>query len=159
MSSFFRSFFPDFYFFFFNIFFKEVLCMKLPYHQKKLLQECAALGGCVTGEAKLTKGYDLPAKYIIHTVGPVYSAYAKEDAKKLLISCYNKSLSLAFLNNLRKIAFPLISAGVYGYPKKEALEVAIETITQFNQDLDVTLILFDKEAYSIVCNNFSEFCI
>ena len=89
----------------------------------------------------------------------MYSAYAKEDAKKLLISCYNKSLSLAFLNNLRKIAFPLISAGVYGYPKKEALEVAIETITQFNQDLDVTLILFDKEAYSIVCNNFSEFCI
>ena len=83
-----------------------------------LLEECRGLHGCRTGEAKLTKGYRLPAKYVIHTVGPIYSG-SPEDAA-LLANCYRNSLTLARENNIRTIAFPAISTGVYGYPLREA---------------------------------------
>ena len=97
----------------------------------KLLEECRTLGGCKTGEAKLTAGYNLPAKYIIHTVGPVYSG-SPEDAR-LLRSCYWNSLELARQNDIHSIAFPAISTGVYGYPLKEAAEVALRTINNWMQ--------------------------
>lgn len=92
----------------------------------KLLEECKKLNGCNTGEAKITKGYNLPAKFVIHTVGPIYG---KE--KKLLSSCYKNCLILAKKHKIKTIAFPAISTGVYDYPKKEAAEIAIATIKNF----------------------------
>ncbi|NIA06933.1 MAG: O-acetyl-ADP-ribose deacetylase [Actinobacteria bacterium] len=94
----------------------------------ELLAECRRLGGCPTGQAKMTKGYKLPAKHVIHTVGPVYHG-KKEDAE-LLAACYRNSLALAGENNLASIAFPAISTGVYGYPLEEATPIAIETTLQ-----------------------------
>lgn len=119
----------------------------------ELLKECMGLHGCKTGEAKITKGYNLPAKYVIHTVGPIYLD-GKHNEEKLLTDCYYNSLTLAKENNIKTIAFPLISAGVYGYPKKEAISVAVKTIKKFgedNQDYDikVTLVLFEKDAYDL----------
>lgn len=81
----------------------------------ELLAECRTLGGCRTGEAKITKGYKLPARFVIHTVGPIYYEHSPAEAEALLISCYEKSLNLAKEKDLKTIAFPLISAGVYGY--------------------------------------------
>jgi len=95
----------------------------------QLLNECRRIGGCPTGEAKITKGYNLPAKYVIHTVGPVYSG-AVED-KKRLASCYGNSLRLAVENNITSIAFPAISCGVFGYPVKEACKIAVDTTCDF----------------------------
>lgn len=97
----------------------------------KLLEECRTLGGCETGEAKLTSGYNLPAKYIIHTVGPVYSG--SPDDARLLRSCYWNSLELARQNDIHSIAFPAISTGVYGYPLEEAANVALRTINNWMQ--------------------------
>lgn len=96
----------------------------------KLLEECRSLGGCETGQAKITKGYNLPAKYVIHTVGPVYG---EEDGQeeKLLKSCYLNSLKLAREIGIKSIAFPAISTGVYGYPKDEASKIAMETVQEF----------------------------
>ncbi|MCX7589608.1 MAG: O-acetyl-ADP-ribose deacetylase, partial [Patescibacteria group bacterium] len=96
----------------------------------ELLEECKKLGGCQTGEAKITKGYNLPAKYVIHTVGPIFG---KENGKEaeLLVSCYRNSLFLAKKYKIKTIAFPSISTGVYGYPKKEAAEIVIKTIKEF----------------------------
>ena len=91
----------------------------------ELLAECRTLGGCPTGQAKMTMGYKLPAKHVIHTVGPVY--HGKEQDAELLASCYRNSLGLAGENNLESIAFPAISTGVYGYPLEEATPIAIET--------------------------------
>lgn len=91
----------------------------------ELLAECRTLGGCPTGQAKITKGYKLPAKYVIHTVGPVY--HGKEQDAELLAGCYRNSLRLAGENNLATIAFPAISTGVYRYPLEEATPIAIET--------------------------------
>ena len=90
-----------------------------------LLAQCRTLGGCPTGQAKITKGYNLPAKYVIHTVGPVYHG-KKEDAE-LLAGCYRNSLRLAGEHGLESIAFPAISTGVYGYPLEEATPIALET--------------------------------
>ena len=84
----------------------------------QLLEECRTLGGCPTGEARITKGYGLPARHVIHTVGPGYGA--KPEDSQLLTSCYENSLKLAVENNVKSIAFPAISCGVYGYPIKEA---------------------------------------
>ncbi len=96
----------------------------------ELLQECRTLGGCPTGEARLTRGHKLPAKYVIHTVGPVWHG-GKQGEAKLLASCYRESLSLAAAQNLASIAFPCISTGVYGYPPEQAVEVAIAAVRDF----------------------------
>ena len=96
---------------------------------RRLLEECITLGGCKTGQAKITKGYNLKARHVIHTVGPVYYEHDTAEAKQLLESCYKNSIELAQKNGCKSMAFPLISAGVYGYPKAEAIAVAVETIT------------------------------
>lgn len=95
----------------------------------ELLEECRTLGGCETGEAKITGGYRLPAKHVIHTVGPIYQGSA-EDAR-LLAGCYRNSLRLAADHELKTIAFPAISCGVYGYPIEEASQVALATTSEF----------------------------
>ncbi|MBR5933369.1 MAG: O-acetyl-ADP-ribose deacetylase [Treponema sp.] len=123
---------------------------------RRLLEECMTLGGCKTGDAKITKGYDLKAKHVIHTVGPVYYKQSKEQSRKLLESCYVNSIKAAKENKLKSMAFPLISAGVYGYPKKEALEVAISVIKKEAEDLDCVIVLFDIEAWEIAKKEFSE---
>jgi O-acetyl-ADP-ribose deacetylase len=92
---------------------------------KELLAECRMLDGCPTGEAKLTKGYQLPARHVIHTVGP---RYAMADRAALLASCYRKSLAIAREHGFEIVAFPAISTGVYGYPMREAAEIAVRTI-------------------------------
>lgn len=96
-----------------------------------LLTECRTLGGCSTGEARITGGYDLPARHVIHTVGPVYRDHDPDEARRLLASCYRESLRLAAAAGLRSVAFPGISTGVYGYPKEEACEVAVETVASW----------------------------
>ena len=115
----------------------------------ELLAECRTLHGCETGQAKITKGYNLKAKYVIHTVGPVYSG--SEDDPKLLRDCYINSLNLAKANGLHSIAFPAISTGVYGYPVKEAAEVSYKAVTDWlaeNSDygMDVLLACFNDKA-------------
>lgn len=96
----------------------------------ELLAECRTLGGCPTGQARLTKGYNLPAKFVIHTVGPIWHGGGKNEAS-LLASCYSESLKLASARELTSIAFPCISTGVYGYPAAQATEVAIEAVRDF----------------------------
>jgi O-acetyl-ADP-ribose deacetylase (regulator of RNase III) len=96
----------------------------------ELLQECSTLGGCPTGLARLSRGYKLPAKFVIHTVGPVWHGGDQNEAK-LLASCYRESLSIAVARKLGSIAFPCISTGVYGYPPEQAVEVAIEAVRDF----------------------------
>lgn len=116
----------------------------------ELLKECQKLHGCKTGEAKITKGYSLPSKYIIHTAGPVWNK-GKDGEEKKLISCYENSLQLAKEYGCRSIAFPLISSGKYGYPKDKALKTAVNTIRKFllNNDMDVYLVVFDKKSFQI----------
>lgn len=96
----------------------------------ELLQECRALQGCKTGEAKITKGYRLPAKHVIHTVGPVWQGGNNKEAE-LLASCYRKSLELAVDAGLRSIAFPCISTGIYGFPAEPAASIAVQTVRAF----------------------------
>lgn len=116
----------------------------------QLLAKCRTLGGCRTGEAKITPGYRLPARYVIHTVGPVWRG-GNCGEKELLVSAYRSSLELAVAHDCRTVAFPLISSGVYGYPKDQALQVAVDTIGAFLQehDLMVYLVIFDRAAYTI----------
>ncbi|SMG44412.1 O-acetyl-ADP-ribose deacetylase [Paracoccus sp. J56] len=112
----------------------------------RLLEECRSLGGCPTGEARITQGYDLPARYVIHTVGPVWQGGgAGEDA--LLASAYRNSLALAHQHGVVSIAFPAISTGVYGFPAERAARIAVETILEYGDDLQVTLIGFDAASH------------
>ncbi len=120
----------------------------------QLLAECRTLGGCRTGQAKITPAYDLPAKHVIHTVGPIYHGGAEGEAK-LLASCYRQSLELAREHKCGSVAFPAISCGVYGYPIKDAARIALETIRGFLGENDlparVLLVLFsatDFDAYA-----------
>lgn len=114
----------------------------------ELLAECRTLGGCMTGDAKLTGGYNLPCTYVIHTVGPVWQGggCGEEEA---LTSCYTRSLTLALEKGCETVAFPLISAGVYGYPKDQAVTVAARAIGRFleSHDLTVYLVIFDRAAF------------
>lgn len=118
---------------------------------RKLLEECRTIGRCPTGEARITKGYNLPARYVIHTVGPVYSGKTQDSL--LLTQCYSNSLQLAFEYNITSIAFPAISCGVYGYPINEACKIAIDTSCNFlkeNQSFKkVIFILFSSNDYQV----------
>lgn len=109
-----------------------------------LYEECATLGGCGIGEAKLTGGYNLPCRYIIHTVGPVWGESGRDG--ELLKSCYANSLAIAIEKQCESIAFPLISAGVYGCPPKTSFRIAVETFREFLglNDTEITLVIFDK---------------
>ena len=115
---------------------------------RELLTECRTLGGCETGAAKITKGYRLPARYVIHTVGPVYSGSASDA--ELLRSCYRSCLDLARAHGLHTIAFPAISTGVYGYPKEAAAEIALMTIWEWldahpDAGMRVTIVSFSAQ--------------
>lgn len=114
----------------------------------ELLEECRRLGGCATGDAKITRGYRLPAKYVIHAVGPVWHGGGRGEPD-LLASCYRRALELAAENGCRTMAFPAISTGVYGYPKDQAAGVAVRTVAEAlaRQDLPetVTFCCFDGE--------------
>lgn len=108
----------------------------------ELLEECKNLGGCETGQAKITGAYNLPCKHIIHTVGPIWSGGTNQEPE-LLASCYRKSLEVARDNGVRTIAFPNISTGVYGFPKELAAQLAIRTVKEFlDQDDTLNLVMF-----------------
>jgi O-acetyl-ADP-ribose deacetylase (regulator of RNase III) len=121
----------------------------------QLLGECRTLKGCDTGDAKITRGYNLPARFVIHTVGPVWRD-GNHDEPGLLESCYRNSLTLASVKHIRTIAFPNISTGVYGFPKQLAAEIAISTVKKYlenNTDIEkVIFVLFDEENYNIYNN-------
>jgi O-acetyl-ADP-ribose deacetylase len=116
----------------------------------ELLAECRTLGGCRPGEAKITRGYRLPARYVIHTVGPIWRG-GKRGEPETLANCYRSSLQIAVENGIKTIAFPAISCGVYGYPIPDAAQVALETVRDFLAAADridkVTFVLWDEGAY------------
>ena len=116
----------------------------------ELLQECRTLGGCRTGEAKITGAYRLPCKYVIHTVGPVWNG-GEYGEREQLASCYRTSLALAKEHCCETVAFPLISSGIFGYPKDQALRVAVDTIGEFllHNDMTVYIVIFSRTAYQI----------
>ena len=123
----------------------------------KLLKECKTLGGCKTGEAKITGGYKLPSKYVIHTVGPVWHG-GQNGEKELLVSCYKNSLFLAQKYNCKTVAFPLISAGVYGYPVNDAFQIAVDIVADFlnssDDDMTVYIVVYDNNSICAIHNKF-----
>jgi len=124
---------------------------------EKLQEECNGIGKCNVGQAVITSGYSLMAKHIIHTVGPIWRGGTSGEAK-LLYNCYINSLALALEHKCKAIAFPLISSGIYGYPKDQALEIAISAIGEFllNHEMMVYLVVYDKNAYVLSEKLFSE---
>ncbi len=124
----------------------------------ELLAECRTLGSCQTGCAKMTKGYHLPCRYVIHTVGPVWRG-GNDGEKENLISCYRTSLSLAQENHCHSVAFPVISSGIYGYPKQQAIQVAVDTIEEFLHESDMTvyLVIYDSETYQVWKQMYPEY--
>ena len=125
----------------------------------QLLAECMTLNGCRTGDAKITGAYNLPCKYVIHTPGPIWHG-GSHNEEQLLKSCYRRSMQLAEENGCESVAFPLISSGIYGYPKAEALRVAVDTITgylaQTESEMMVYIVVFDKKAYKISGKLFND---
>ena len=123
----------------------------------ELLAECSTLHGCETGSAKITKGYRLPCKYVIHAVGPRWRD-GKHREQELLESCYRTSLNLAKENGCQSVVFPLISSGIYGYPKDQALKVAVDTISTFllENEMMVYIVIFDRKAYQISGKLFAD---
>ena len=125
----------------------------------ELLSECRTLGGCATGQAKITKGYRLPAEWVIHTVGPVWhgGTHGEDD---LLASCYRNSLALAEQHHLRTIAFPCISTGVYGFPMERAADIAVRETKTFllaNRTVEkVLLVCFGQQAYDVLSQALRE---
>ena len=117
-----------------------------------LLEACKKLDGCPTGDAVITPGFNLKARWVIHTVGPVWRG-GKHDEAHLLASCYRKCLSLSFENKFVQVAFPNISTGIYGFPKKDAAQIAIHTVIQFLPSHEfpqkVIFVCYDNENYSI----------
>jgi len=126
----------------------------------ELLEECRTLHGCPTGKAKITKGYNLPARHVIHTVGPVWHG-GKDDEDELLARCYRNSLALAEKHGLRSIAFPAISTGVYGFPVDRAAGIAVREVAAFlekNQKMEkVLLVCFGKHAHQCFEGALKEF--
>ena len=119
----------------------------------RLLEECRTLHGCNTGEAKLTKAYNLLCEYVIHTVGPIWNGGRSNEAE-LLAGCYRNSLKIALEHNIRSVAFPSISTGVYSYPLEEAAQIAVRTVNEFIEghqgELDlVEWVLFDRKSYEV----------
>ena len=124
----------------------------------ELLAECRTLHGCRIGEAKITKGYKLPAKFVIHTVGQVYFEHSPSEAEALLTLCYENSLNIAKGKGLKTIAFPLISAGVYGYPQRDAIRVTIETMKLHQDEFDeITLVLFGEREFGFAGEDYPDF--
>ena len=123
----------------------------------ELLAECSTLHDCETGGAKITKGYRLPCKYVIHAVGPRWRD-GKHREQELLESCYRTSLNLAKENGCQSVAFPQISSGIYGYPKDQALKVAVDTISTFllENEMMVYMVIFDRKAYQISGKLFAD---
>lgn len=123
----------------------------------ELLAECRTLGGCKPGDAKITKAYRLPCQYVIHTVGPVWNG-GSHGEREQLVSCYRTSLGLAKKHQCETVAFPLISSGIFGYPKDQALRVAVDTIGEFllHNDMTVYLVIFDRKAYQISGKLFAD---
>ena len=123
----------------------------------ELLAECQTLGGRKTGDAKITKAYRLPCKYVIHTVGPVWNG-GQYGEREQLVSCYRTSLALAKEHRCETVAFPLISSGIFGYPKDQALRVAVDTIGEFLMENDITvyIVIFDRAAYQISGKLFAD---
>jgi len=116
----------------------------------KLLEECIKIGGCETGRAKITNGYNLPAKYVIHTVGPIWENGVSNESY-FLKSCFTTSLGIAKKNRIKSIAFPLISAGTYGYPKVSVIKMAMETFNEFlrENEMDIYLVVFDDSTFEL----------
>jgi O-acetyl-ADP-ribose deacetylase (regulator of RNase III) len=125
----------------------------------QLLAECRTIGGCPTGEARITGGYNLPARFVIHTVGPVYHGTTPEKAAGLLRRCYENSLALASQNGVEQIAFPAISCGVYGYPVEKACRVAIDATIRFLEAdpvvKKVVFVLFSEEHRKVYADYLS----
>ncbi len=122
---------------------------------RELLAECRTLGGCETGEAKITGGYNMPCKYIIHTVGPIWCG-GNHGEENYLRSCYRNCLALAAENGCESIAFPLISSGVYGYPKSDAIRIAIEEAKAFlkEKEMEINIVTYGTSEYDLAMEVF-----
>ena len=123
----------------------------------QLLEECRKIGGCPTGEARITKGYNLPARYVIHTVGPIYRGKAKDET--LLTSCYENCFKLAAENHILSLAFPAISCGIYGYPIRDAcriaLSVSLKSLKQYSFLEKIVFVLFSSQDLNVYNSQFS----